>query len=135
MNAAGGPNWRKSGTSVALFPTDASGISVRPRDLTGFPLRFTLEAMNRHSNIYRALGVREETLDLLAAPAKLVRSTGRGRVAWLHRVPFQVPPKIRDSDCHGTHRTHSTQWSIGVSHLVFAWRGGQANGVLRRIVG
>ena len=27
----------------------------RLRMLTGFPLRFTLEAMNRHSNIYRAL--------------------------------------------------------------------------------
>jgi len=89
----------------------------RLRMLTGFPLRFTLEAMNRHSNIYRALvtnpgsavyqdeqrvyarnfevpsgggvgtargiahaygafaaggrelGLRQETLDLLAAPA------------------------------------------------------------------
>ena len=51
------------------------------RMLTGFPLRFTLEAMNRRSNIYRALMTNPGTVGVSGRAAR-VRAQPRSPVWW-----------------------------------------------------
>ena len=66
----------------------------RLRMLTGFPLRFTLEAMNRHSNIYRAL-VTNPGLRGLSGRAARVRAQLRSAVRRWRRHRARHRPRLR----------------------------------------